>query len=170
MGSKKSSYLASAKGASRFGSDWVEYNGGIQKPKRIHLNTGQRYYRFASSRTSRERSQLSGAWWIDHENFMTVTRFINGNYFSVREGLRYFLALPKDWTEVDVLVSAILEAPMDCYAGEGRRATGSHPADRGSSYIPPQHIRICQLYIPMLETYRKEAFPNPIAKSVWKAV
>lgn len=140
-GHSSSSYFTAAKGAQKGGDGWPEFNGGIQIPKRIHLPIGQKYYRFASSRAPREKA-LSGAWWLDYENFSKISRFVKEKHMTVREAARYFLAIPKDWSDLDLLVSANQMFPMDSYAGEGRKATGSHSADLGSSYIPPQHIKV----------------------------
>ncbi len=42
--------------------------GGILMPQEIRLRTGQYYYRFASSGSSREARQ-GGGWWLDFENY-----------------------------------------------------------------------------------------------------
>jgi len=47
--------------------------GGILAPRIIDLPTGNRYYRFASSTSSRS-AQIGGGWWIDFENFSTIER------------------------------------------------------------------------------------------------
>jgi hypothetical protein len=61
------------------------------------------------------------------------------------------LALPYAWTRVDIQIKALLLKPLKAYAGEGKPAEGGKDgADRGSKWIPTQHIKVCQLYIPGL--------------------
>jgi hypothetical protein len=114
--------------------------GGILMPRPVHLRVGQRYYRFASSTSSRE-AQLGGGWWIDFENFRLIESFAREHRHSLSYAARLFLALPYQWTRVDRLVHAILEVPLKAYAGEGKRAT---------TWTPLQHRRAQQLYIPGL--------------------
>jgi hypothetical protein len=126
--------------------------GGILNPQPTHLSTGQYYYRFASSSASRE-SQLGGGWWLDFENFRTVRAFAESNGYPVRDAARLMLALPYAWTRVDLLVRVLLKEPLKAYTGEGKPAQGSKAgADRGTAWIPTQHIKIRQLYIPGLVT------------------
>lgn len=124
--------------------------GGIVNPQPERLLSGQYYYRFASSTASRE-SQLGGGWWVDFENFNTVRRFAEDNGYSLREAARLMLALPYAWTRVDRLVRALLREPLRAYAGAGKSAQGpAQGADRGTAWIPTQHVRVRQLYVPGL--------------------
>lgn len=91
------------------------------------------------------------------------------------------LSIPWEWSKVDKLVYAILEKPLDAYAGKGKPAeskdvgeAGAHPNDKGTTYIPPEHLEIKQLYIPGLvdpltksTRIRSQAFPNPIISDIW---
>jgi hypothetical protein len=61
------------------------------------------------------------------------------------------LALPYDWTKVDLLIKALLKSPLRAYTGAGKSAQGgSGGADRGTKWIPTQHIKVRQLYVPGL--------------------
>jgi len=124
--------------------------GGIANPQPERLLSGQYYYRFASSTASRE-SQLGGGWWVDFENFNTIRRFAADNDYTLREAARLMLALPYAWTRVDRLVRALLREPLRAYAGAGKPAQGpDQGADRGTAWIPTQHVRVRQLYVPGL--------------------
>jgi hypothetical protein len=124
--------------------------GGISNPQPMHLPTGNYYYRFASSNTTRE-AQFGGGWWIDFENFKLIQSFAEKHGYSLREAARLMLALPYAWTRVDVRIRALLKAPLKAYAGEGKAARGGDAGpDKGTRWIPTQHIKVRQLYIPGL--------------------
>jgi hypothetical protein len=124
--------------------------GGILNPQPTHLHTGQFYYRFASSASSRE-AQSGGGWWLDFENFKTIRSFAEKQGYSIREAARLMLALPYAWTRVDLLIRALLKEPLKAYTGEGKPAQGGKTgADKGTMWIPTQHIKVRQLYIPGL--------------------
>ena len=142
--------------------------GGIQKPEAIHLRVGNRYYRFASSVAPRY-SQIGGGWWIDYENFHEIDSFASKHGYTLSEAARLFLALPNSWSKVDRLVSAILEVPLKAYAGQGKVAEDKDGSGSAARWIPLQHNRALQLYIPGLYVpglrRRRQlyelAFPHP---------
>lgn len=146
----------------------IRGTGGIPVPKEIKLKVQHRYYRFASSTTSRE-AQLGGGWWIDFENVRTISDFARTNGYSLSESARLHLALPYSWTRVDRLISASLAVPLRAYAGRGGAAHGGASDDRdaNSSWAPIQHHEVIQLYIPGLfvkgqnEQLYAKAFPDP---------
>ena len=148
--------------------------GGIRNPQPMHLPTGQYYYRFASSNSRRE-AQLGGGWWLDFENYRKIQVFAEQHRYSIRDAARLMLALPYSWTRVDLRIKAILAAPMKAYAGEGKPAVGAKSgADRGTVWIPTQHIKIRQLYIPGLvvkgtrprEQLYEKVFSSPVAETM----
>jgi hypothetical protein len=159
-----------AKGYDPNVSGWPEYNGGIEMPKRVHLKLGQRYYRFANSKTPREQAQLGGGWWIEYETLHAISKFAH-EHSNPRDAVRYMLALPWDWNECDKLVSAILEKPLDAFRGRGKPVTlKSGPPNGGHTrYVPPSHVEIMQLYIPCLAAVRGKAFPSPRIEDIWSA-
>jgi hypothetical protein len=125
-------------------------SGGILNPQAVHLATGQYYYRFASSASSRE-AQMGGGWWVDFENFRTIRSFSEKNGYTIRDAARLMLALPYAWTRVDLLIRALLKQPLKAYSGEGKPARGvTTGPDKGTLWIPTQHLKIRQLYIPGL--------------------
>ena len=124
--------------------------GGIAMPQPTRLPSGQYYYRFASSSSSKP-AQLGGGWWIDYEAFRTIKEFASDNGYRLKDAARLMLALPYDWTKVDVLIRALLKVPLRAYTGAGKTAQGKPGgADRGTKWIPTQHIKVRQIYIPGL--------------------
>lgn len=148
--------------------------GGIRNPQPIHLPVGHYYYRFASSNSPRE-AQLGGGWWLDYENFKKIERFAQQNRYSIREAARLMLALPYAWTRVDLKIKALLAVPIKAYAGEGKPAQGSKGGgDKGTVWVPTQHIKVLQLYVPGLfvkgarprEQLYEKAFSSPSIESL----
>jgi hypothetical protein len=124
--------------------------GGILRPQPCHLPSGQYYYRFASTSSPRE-AQFGGGWWLEFEEYAKIRSFARENNYTIRDAARLMLALPYAWTRVDLLVKALLQKPLKAYAGEGKPAQGSTGgADKGTTWIPTQHIKVRQLYIPGL--------------------
>jgi hypothetical protein len=148
--------------------------GGILNPLPIHLRTGNYYYRFASSNSPQE-AQMGGGWWLDYENYKKVETFAHQHRYSIREAARLMLALPYAWTRVDLKIKAMLAVPMKAYAGEGKPAKGAKEGtDKGTVWIPTQHIKVCQLYIPGLfvkgsrprEQLYEKVFLSPVTESL----
>lgn len=124
--------------------------GGILNPSPTQLPAGQALYRFASSQTSRE-AQFGGGWWVDFENFRSIRAFADEHGYSLREAARLMLALPYAWTRVDRLLKAFPLQPLKAWTGLGKPADAAgSAADRGTRWIPTQHLRIRQCYIPGL--------------------
>ncbi|MFT3717349.1 hypothetical protein [Pseudorhodoferax sp.] len=124
--------------------------GGILNPQPTRLPSGQYYYRFASS-SSPDDARFGGGWWLDHDNFVLVRRFAAEHGYSLRDAARLMLALPHAWTHVDQLVRALLRQPLRAYTGLGKPAQGAATgADRGTRWIPTQHVAVRQLYVPGL--------------------
>jgi len=122
----------------------------VEAYRRANLIDPEYYYRFASGASSRE-AQRGGGWWVDFENFSAIRSFAEKNGYSIREAARLMLALPYAWTQVNVLIRALSKKPLKAYAGEGKPARGTTTGpDKGTLWIPTQHVKIRQLYIPGL--------------------
>ena len=138
--------------------------GGIANPQPTRLPTGQYYYRFASSASSRHAQRGSG-WWLDFENFSLIRRFAGEHGYSLREAARLMLALPYAWTRVDLQLRALLREPLRAYTGLGKPAQGAEKgADRGTRWIPTQQVAVRQLYVPGLYV---QSQATPLYESVF---
>lgn len=179
---KEPRWLNGARGADPLATGWPEYNGGIEMPAQEHLKIGIKYFRFASSKANKELSQLGGPWWVEYETLKIIADY-SRQFSTPRDSVRYMLSIPWQWSEIDKLVCAILEKPLDAYIGRGKPAQskavgqeGAHPNDKGTRYIPPTHLEIKQLYIPGLvdpvtksTNIRTAAFPRPEIKDIWSS-
>ncbi len=139
--------------------------GGMQLPQATRLPTGQYYYRFASSASTRH-AQFGSGWWLDFENFSLIRRFADQHGYTLREAARLMLALPYAWTQVDLQLRALLREPLRAYIGAGKPAQGTvEGADRGTRWIPTQHVVVRQLYIPGLYV---QGQAQPLYESVFE--
>jgi len=124
--------------------------GGILMPQPTRMSAGQYYYRFASSTSSRA-AQIGGGWWIDYEAFNTIETFARTHGYRLKDAARLMLALPYDWTKVDLQIRACLKVLLRAYTGFGKPARGgAGNADKGTQWIPTQYQRVRQLYVPGL--------------------
>lgn len=142
--------------------------GGIQMPQATRVPTGQYYYRFASSASSRHAQRGSG-WWLDFENFSIIRRFAGEHGYTLRDAARLMLALPYAWTRVDLQLRALLREPLRAYTGAGKPAQGADSgADRGTRWIPTPHLVVRQLYIPGLyvQGQDKPLYENVFAQPI----
>ena len=163
--------LARAKGASSQGAGPVETNGGIQMPRRVHVTMGQYLYRFASSATPAPL-RAQGCWWIEYEVLTKIARFAREQDSTPRDAARYFLALPWSWTQVDRLLRARVNAPIDASRGTGKPAAGNHARDAETRFIPPHHIgELYQLYIPGMHRpeIARAALTDLSDTEIWRA-
>ena len=137
--------------------------GGILMPQPTRLPSGQYYFRFASS-TSPRSGQLGGGWWIDYEALHAIDKFARDNAYRLKDAARLMLALPYEWTKVDIFIKALLMSPLRAYTGVGKAAQGSAAGpDRGTQWIPTQHQKVRQLYIPGLFVLGRQ-------QQLWEAV
>jgi hypothetical protein len=160
-----------ARGAVTPNAGWIETNGGILNPLRVHVRPGQYLYRFASSSTP-HAFRMRGCWWIEYAVMTKIARFVREQHGTPRDVARYFLALPWSWTKVDRVVRAQLVAKVDAYRGEGKPAAGGHARDAATRFIPPQHIHeLYQLFIPGMETsdIALRAFADVSDDDIWSA-
>ena len=138
--------------------------GGIANPQPTRLPAGHYHYRFASSASSRH-AQLGSGWWLDFANFSLIRRFAGEHGYTLREAVRLMLALPYAWTRLDLQVRALLREPIRAYTGLGKPAQGADEGpNRGTRWIPTQHVAVRQLYVPGLYIQGQD---KPLYESVF---
>ncbi|MBI5716608.1 MAG: hypothetical protein HZC37_02850 [Burkholderiales bacterium] len=163
--------LQRARGAVPGTTHWVETNGGIVNPLRVHVRPGQYLYRFANSGKP-HAERLRGCWWVEHEVLTKIAKFVRDGHAAPRDAARYFLALPWAWTQVDRLIRARLVEKIDAYRGVGKPAAGDHARDAGTRFIPPQHVaELYQLFIPGMDSpeLASLAFEDISDDDIWSA-
>jgi hypothetical protein len=72
------------------------------------MPSGNYYYRSPGS-TSARPAQLGGGCRIDFEAFNTIETFAKNNAHRLKDAARLTLALPYNWTKVDLLIKGALE-------------------------------------------------------------
>jgi hypothetical protein len=98
-----------------------------------------------------------------------IETFASENKYRFKDAARLMLALPYDWTKVDLLIKALLKSPLRAYTGLGKPAQGGGGgADKGTQWIPTQHVKARQIYIPGLfvkgrkEQLYETVFDHPV--------
>lgn len=153
----------------------LQKNGGMTSPVRIHMTVGQRYYRFCDTNRANQNFMMeaAGSWWLDFEVFDRIRDFSRQHAhiqeFAGRHGqsalsyaVKLHMAVPYEWGDSGVLVSAVLRTRLDAYKGHGGIASVSNAdaRDGGANYIPLQKKDIYQLYIPELFKHFDVAFTD----------
>lgn len=150
-------------------------NGGMTNPARIHMAVGHRYFRFCDTKRANKdfMREAAGGWWVDYEVFDRMRDFAKRHAhiqsFAGSHGqsalsyaVKLHMAVPYEWGDSGVLVSALLTSRLDAYKGYGDVANvGSADArDAGANYIPLPKKDIYQLYIPELFKHFGAAFTD----------
>lgn len=127
---------------------------GLWSPsvQRIHLRSGQFYYRFVDINRTPQPDWADGSWWVDFETFRRMREFaeIGGQEARLTLGYcaRLFLAIAYEFSEVNGYVRALLTHPLDAFAGRGRPIRDGDARAQGMKWRPPPDVM--QLYIPYL--------------------
>lgn len=120
---------------------------GMWAIQRVHLPAGQRIYRFGS--TAAPDLWYAGAWWMRYEDLTKIRAFAERSGVSLGYAARRLLAVKYEWGNANVLLSALVAAPLDAYAGRGRVQVDDRAAAGGAyDWHPPTDVM--QLFIPGL--------------------
>jgi len=98
---------------------------GMWAIQKIHLRSGQFYYRFVDADATPAPRWGEGAWWVDYENFRRIVALAERGEQSLGYAARLLLALPYSFrpaqsNAVNGVVRALLSQPLDALAGRGR--------------------------------------------------
>lgn len=135
--------------ASGFDAGSGRSNGGMSAPVQVHLRRHQVYYRFGD--TARANADLqreaAGGWWIEYEVFARIRAFAREHAhlqeFAGRQrqsalsyAIKLHLAVPYEWGDSGVVMTAELLQPLDAFRGLGNpaRLSGSDVRDGGADY------------------------------------
>ncbi len=126
---------------------------GMWAIQKIHLRTGQFYYRFVNAETTPAPRWGDGAWWVDYENYRSIVTLAERGEQSLGYAARLLLALPYSFrlgqsNAVNGIVRALLTQPLDALAGRGRMIEDRAPRATAMKWHPP--AQVMQLYVPRL--------------------
>ena len=157
--------------------------GGMRRLKIVELSVGSTIVRFGSKRlVSRDESApksktqpsggevrwtpratlhgsfglgsaVGGAWWLEEEEFGHVRDFATASGITISEAVSTLCVIPPEWSDIDVLITARLTAPLLAYRGlpnpvDMRGAGGKHRHMAIGRDHEGRQVR--QLYIPGL--------------------
>lgn len=133
-------------------------SGMIVKEERL-LARSHYYFRFAHSMVAGKRQTrdqiVGGAWWLDADAFNTIRQRSKDSGTHLSSMARYSCAIARRWTgKVDIVVKALLAAPLTAYIGIGTiqdfyQPFQDEPDDDLSTWIPATDI--AQIFIPGLQ-------------------
>ena len=126
---------------------------GMWAMQKIHLRSGQFYYRFVDADTTPAPRWCEGAWWVDYENYRRIVALAERGEQSLGYAARLLLALPYSFrpghaNAVNGVVRALLAQPLDALAGRGRRMEDQAARSKAMQWQPPADVM--QLYVPRL--------------------
>lgn len=158
-----------------YGSAEPTKTGGIRRPAEVELQPGQTIIRFGQKRlddrplhrrvrkdslgiehqtgsTLSHRGLIGGAlegpWWLEEGEFEKVRAYARQQGISVGAAVSALCVVPAPWSDLDVVVSAQVMAPLLAYKGK------PNPADVRGTHVPIVRDNagdeIVQLFIPGL--------------------
>lgn len=155
--------------AAWYEQDVGECDGGIHNPQPETLRATLALYRFGSSQRAAD-ANVGGAWWFDTDALAQLKRFADQGGYRLQEAARLMLAIPESWSRIDQIITAFPSAPLRAWSGYGKVAQGGAGADRCTRYVPTQHVKVRQMYIPGLRADDPSALPGTAAQPLWRRV
>jgi hypothetical protein len=128
-------------------------DGGMWNVQKIHLRTGEFYYRFVDAERTPAPRWCEGAWWVDGVNYRRIVALAERGEQSLGYAARLLLALPYSFRSgqsnaVNGVVRALLAEPLDALAGRGRLIEDRAARAQAMKWQPPADVM--QLYVPRL--------------------
>ena len=117
--------------------------------------------RFAN--TKRPDLYFTGPWWISFSPYEALKKYARFRNQSLSLAARTCLAIDWEWSNVDVLVKAVIKEPLSAWSGTPKTQTPKR--DRrytGMRWVPDRDIT--QLFIPGLW----EADPEVSGRKIWQ--
>ncbi len=138
--------------------------GGMISPSRHELHTNDVLYRFASSESTLGRA-VTGGWWVAREEFQQLSSFAQHNNLHIAMAARLLCCVPPEWSDMGLLLRAVVNQPLLAYRGLGNDVRVDHPDGLGAVHMQAHnHIasrRLYQLFIPGLVQYADKT-PNQV--------
>jgi len=166
--------------------EWARANRGLMHPVEVKLLPAMEIYRFATA--AKPWGWHAASWWFGKSVFDELLRQSRATRTSMDRVARACLAIPPEWSAMDVLLMARVLRPLSAWSGTPRAirmkdhlpaaasvvrpggssiapAIGHSPGGRyGSRWEPDRGVT--QLYIPGLASQAE----NTAAPVPWKEV
>jgi hypothetical protein len=127
-------------------------------------------YRFASA--ARPQTWYAASWWFGKSACDALLQAARSRKEALGAVARRCLAVPPEWSTMDVLISARVLQPLTAWSGTPRTLT---PKDERGRYVErwePDRA-ITQLYVPGLDPRKRTAASHevdrPVAEPEWDA-
>jgi hypothetical protein len=125
---------------------------GLSMARPYPLQPGQVLYRFVDTRRQPPRDGANGPWWFEYEPFQQIKHFGLRHGYSLSYSARIHAAILFEWSDVNGVVRAQVQQPLQAWKGRGRQvhSTGADPRDL-PRMTPMQSVNeVYQLFIPGL--------------------
>ena len=163
--------LTTAPDARAPGGFFFQRNGGLTVLRRVDLYQGDRMVRFSVrerwGRPMRDEDHLNSPWWMTEDRFFLLLDRARTAGVGLVEMARRQLALPADWTDADVMVSARPRAGITLAAHAGPGRTAESGAERRIIAPEAKMLWMEQLYVPGLGRHPWLFAPPANAATAW---
>jgi hypothetical protein len=154
-----------------YGTGVTARTGGMRQLKPVELPTGLEIVRFGQKRLDEPRmsadsmgvyhrrgtnlshrgligTALEGSWWLEAGQFANVRAYADAQRIAVSAAISALCVIPPEWSDLDVMVTARLMAPLLAYRGR------PNPVNMRGVHVPVVRDlnggEVMQLYIPGL--------------------
>jgi hypothetical protein len=110
-------------------------------------------FRFASA--AKLSTWYAASWWFGKSAYDALLRSASSSRESLSNVARRCLAVPEEWSTMDVLVSVRVLQPLSAWSGTPRTLRLKDDGGRYASRLEPDRS-ITQLYIPGLDPRRNQ--------------
>lgn len=132
-------------------------NGGLVISRRVELAEDNLMFRFAAKKylggdAGLLKTLLNSPWWMEEDRMRLLLDRARTAGVGLMQMARNQLALPFEWTDCDIIVSARIKPGvlLAAHAGPGRTASGGPTGDLRIVAREAPHLFMDQLYLPGL--------------------
>jgi hypothetical protein len=129
-------------------AEWQEAARGMLNLVEVKILPAMELYRFASG--ARSQSWYAASWWFGKSAYEALLRSAKASHESLSAVARRCLAVPPEWSTMDVLLSVRVLQPLSAWSGTPRTVRLKDARGRYVDRWEPDRS-ITQLYIPGLD-------------------
>jgi len=135
--------------------------GGMMNVTPVKLLTHMKIYRFASAGKS-DDDVYSSPWWFGVSAYEALEAWATHEKRTLRDEARLRLAVPPEWSNMDVLLCATIRQPLSAWSGTPRTARTKKGQRYGPAWTPDRSMT--QLYIPLRPAKKNNSEPDKTSR------
>jgi len=128
--------------------EWHEAARGMANIVEVKVLPAMEIYRFASA--ARSHTWYAASWWFGTSAYDGLLRSSKSSNESLSSVARRCLAVPPEWSTMDLLIAVRVLRPLSAWSGTPRTLRLKDDRGRYASRLEPDRT-ITQLYIPGLD-------------------